>query len=58
MAIIGTIIVYIIMACMVVGAIASIVKPKSELGAQFVEGIHSIGPIFLSVRVFLHPYLF
>jgi len=49
MAVIGNIIVYIIMACMVAGAAASILKPESELGGQFVEGIHSIGPIFLSV---------
>lgn len=49
MEIIGTIVVYIMMACMVAGAIASMVKPESELGNQFIEGIYSIGPIFLSV---------
>ena len=49
MAIVGNIIVYIIMACMAVGGVASIIKPKSELGQQFIEGIQSIGPIFLSV---------
>jgi len=49
MAIIGTIIVYIIMACMVAAAAASIIKPGCELGNQFEEGINSIGPIFLSV---------
>ena len=49
MEIIGTIVVYIIMACMVAGGIASMVKPESELGQQFVEGINSMGPIFLSV---------
>lgn len=48
MAIVGNIIVYIIMACMAVGGVASIIKPKSELGQQFIEGIQSIGPIFLS----------
>ena len=45
MAIVGNIIVYIIMACMAVGGVASIIKPKSELGQQFIEGIQSIGPI-------------
>ncbi len=45
----GTIVVYIIMACAFVGAIASIFKPESELGQQFVAGIDSIGPIFLPV---------
>ena len=37
------------MACALVGAIASVIKPESELGQQFVAGIDSIGPIFLPV---------
>ncbi|MBQ9069588.1 MAG: ethanolamine utilization protein EutH [Eggerthellaceae bacterium] len=49
MELIGTIVVYLMMACMVVGAVASMVRPESELGQQFIEGIYSIGPIFLSV---------
>ncbi len=49
MEIIGTVVVYIIMACALVGAIASVIKPESELGQQFVAGIDSIGPIFLPV---------
>lgn len=49
MELVGTVVVYIMMACMVAGAIASMVKPESELGKQFIEGIYSIGPIFLSV---------
>jgi ethanolamine transporter len=49
MAIVGTIVVYVIMACMVLGAAASILRPESELGKQFTEGLFSIGPIFLSV---------
>ncbi|MBQ9042905.1 MAG: ethanolamine utilization protein EutH [Eggerthellaceae bacterium] len=49
MELIGTIVVYIMMACMAAGAIASMVKPESELGNQFIEGLYSIGPIFLSV---------
>lgn len=49
MELIGTIVVYIIMACALAGAIASAVKPESELGQQFVAGIDSIGPIFLPV---------
>lgn len=40
---------YIIMACAVAGCIASIFKPDSELGEQFMEGINSIGSIFLPV---------
>ena len=42
----GTVVVYIIMACAVAGAIASAIKPESELGQQFVAGVDSIGPIF------------
>lgn len=49
MEIVGTVVVYIIMACALVGCIASVVKPESELGREFVAGIDSIGPIFLPV---------
>jgi len=49
MELIGQVIVLIMMACMVAGGIASMVKPESELGKQFIEGIYSIGPIFFSV---------
>lgn len=49
MELIGTIVVYIMMACMAAGAIASMVRPESELGKEFIEGLYSIGPIFLSV---------
>lgn len=49
MELIGTIVVYIMMACMIAGALASIIKPGCELGNQFIEGIYAIGPIFLSV---------
>lgn len=45
----GDVVVYIIMACAVAGAIASIFSEKSELGAQFLEGFNSIGSIFLPV---------
>lgn len=55
----GTIVVYIIMACALVGAVASVLKPESELGQQFVAGIDSIGPIFLPVAGIMAaaPYL-
>ncbi len=47
MELVGKVVVYIIMACALAGAIASAVKPESELGKEFVAGIDSIGPIFL-----------
>ena len=49
MELVGNIVVYIIMACAIAGALASIFKEESELGNQFVEGINSIGSIFLPV---------
>lgn len=59
MELIGTVVVYIIMACAVAGCIASVVKPESELGQQFVAGIDSIGSIFLPVAGIMAsaPYL-
>ena len=47
MELIGTVVVYIIMACAIAGAIASAFKPESGLGQEFVAGIDSVGPIFL-----------
>jgi ethanolamine transporter len=59
MEIFGFVVVLIIMACAIAGAIASVVKPQSELGSQFVDGIDSIGPIFLPVAGIMAaaPYL-
>lgn len=45
---VGNIIIYIIMAGTLIGAMASIIKPESGLGKEFVNGIHSIGPVFLA----------
>ena len=59
MVLFGQIVVYIIMACAIVGAIASIVNEESELGKQFLEGFNSIGAIFLPVAGIMAaaPYL-
>lgn len=59
MEMIGTAVVYLIMACALVGAVVSAIKPESELGRQFVAGIDSIGPIFLPVAGIMAsaPYL-
>lgn len=46
---IGTYVIYLIMACAVIGAVASLLKPESELGREFTAGLHSIGPIFIPV---------
>lgn len=59
MELIGQVVVYIIMACALIGCIASVIKPESELGQEFVAGIDSIGPIFLPVAGIMAsaPYL-
>lgn len=46
---VGTYVIYIIMACAVIGALASIYNSECELGKEFVAGLHSIGPIFIPV---------
>lgn len=46
---IGTYVIYLIMACAVIGAVASIYNSECELGKEFVAGLHSIGPIFIPV---------
>jgi ethanolamine transporter len=44
----GNFVIYMIMIGAVVGAFASVIKPQSGLGKEFVNGIHSIGPVFLA----------
>ncbi|MYL55468.1 ethanolamine utilization protein EutH [Pontibacillus yanchengensis] len=59
MVIIGDIVIYIIMACAVAGAIASIKNSETGIGGQFMEGIHSIGHIFVPAAGIMAsiPYL-
>lgn len=59
MAQIGNYILYVIMTCAVIGAIASIRNDESELAQEFLSGINSIGPIFLPVAGIMAatPYL-
>lgn len=59
MEMVGTVVVYIIMACALVGCITSVIKPDHPLGQEFVAGIDSIGPIFLPVAGIMAsaPYL-
>ncbi|WP_413705495.1 ethanolamine utilization protein EutH [Pseudomonas sp. Pseusp16] len=44
----GNYVIYLIMIGAMVGAFASVLKPQSGLGKEFVNGIHSIGPVFLA----------
>lgn len=59
MAHIGTFVIYIIMICAVIGAIASIIDSDSPLGREFNAGLHSIGHIFIPVAGIMAsiPYL-
>ena len=59
MEMIGTVVIWIIMACAFVGCIASVIKPESALGREWVAGIDAIGPIFLPVAGIMaaSPYL-
>ena len=59
MEIFGFVVVLIIMACATAGVLASVIKPESGLGQEFVSGIDAIGPIFLPVAGIMAaiPYL-
>ncbi|MDR1767978.1 MAG: ethanolamine utilization protein EutH [Propionibacteriaceae bacterium] len=59
MEMIGTVVIWIIMACAFTGCIASVINPESPLGKEFVAGIDAIGPIFLPVAGIMAaaPYL-
>lgn len=59
MVLFGNIIVWIIMACSLIGCMSYILKEGSELGNQFLEGIYSIGAIFIPVAGVMAsaPYL-
>lgn len=59
MAHIGTFVIYIIMICAVIGAIAAIIDAESPLGKEFNAGLHAIGYIFIPVAGIMAaiPYL-
>jgi len=56
---IGTVVIYIIMTCAFLGAIASIKDSETGLGKEFITGLHSIGAIFIPVAGIMAsiPYL-
>ena len=47
MEMVGKIVIYIIMACAVLGAFAAIKDSEQGLGKQFMEGLHTVGHIFV-----------
>lgn len=59
MELIGTAVIWLMMTFVVIGGIAAVRNDRSGLGKEFIEGIHSIGPIFLPVAGIMAsvPYL-
>ncbi|WP_173915394.1 ethanolamine utilization protein EutH [Halobacillus sp. Marseille-Q1614] len=59
MVLVGNIVIYIIMTCAVIGAIASIKNSEDGIGGQFMEGLHAIGHIFVPAAGIMAsiPYL-
>src|SRR3954451_7118472 len=59
MSAIGMIVITVVLACAVAGAIASLRNSDSGLGSEFLEGLHAIGPIFIPVAGVMAsvPYL-
>lgn len=56
---VGNLVIYIIMACALAGAIASIIDEDSALGREFLSGIYTIGIIFVPVAGIMaaQPYV-
>jgi ethanolamine transporter len=59
MVMVGNIVIYIMMTCAVVGAIAAIKDSENGLGKQFMEGLHATGYIFVPAAGIMAaiPYL-
>ena len=59
MAELGNFIIYIIMFCTLLGAVASIRDSEKGLGKEFIAGLHCIGPVFIPVAGIMAaiPYL-
>jgi len=55
----GDYVIYVIMGFVAIGAIAAIRDNQQGLGKEFIEGVYSIGPIFLPVAGIMAsiPYL-
>lgn len=49
MSLVGSAVIALIMLCAAIGAVASIRDPDHGLGKEFLEGLHSIGHIFIPV---------
>lgn len=59
MVMVGEVVIYIIMACAILGAFAAIKNSEQGLGQQFMEGLHAVGHIFVPAAGIMAsiPYL-
>lgn len=59
MVMVGEIVIYLIMACAILGAFAAIKNSEQGLGQQFMEGLHAVGHIFVPAAGIMAsiPYL-
>ncbi|PBB04683.1 ethanolamine utilization protein EutH [Salimicrobium humidisoli] len=59
MVLVGDIVIYIIMICAVIGAVAAIKNSETGVGGQFMEGLHTVGHIFVPAAGIMAsiPYL-
>lgn len=49
MSVVGDIVIYILMAFVLIGAVGAMVNPREGVGKEFMDGLYSIGPIFVPV---------
>ncbi len=56
---VGQVVIYVVMGCAVIGALAAIINDEQGLGREFMEGVRSIGHIFIPVAGIMAsiPYL-
>lgn len=59
MELVGDLVIYLLMAFVVIGAVGAIRNPKQGLGKEFMDGLYSIGPVFIPVAGIMVsiPYL-
>ncbi len=49
MQVIGNIVIYILMACMMAGCIGAVIRPDKGIGFEFLEGLRQLSTIFIPV---------
>jgi ethanolamine transporter len=59
MGLVGDIVIYILMGFVLIGAVGAMINPREGVGKEFMDGLYSIGPIFVPVAGIMVsiPYL-